>query len=71
MPVELDLRAGRRLPGQVEVAAYYAVSEALANAAKHARASAVHVELDVSAATLRWRSATTGSAALTPHRGPG
>src|ERR1700733_5271649 len=34
VPVELDLRAGR-LPGQVEVAAYYAVSEALANAAKH------------------------------------
>ena len=33
VPVELDLRAGR-LPGQVEVAAYYAVSEALANAAK-------------------------------------
>ena len=45
VPVELDLRAGRRLPGQVEVAAYYAVSEALANAAKHAHASAVHVEL--------------------------
>ena len=45
MPVELDLRAGRRLPEPVEVAAYYAVSEALANAAKHARASAVHVEL--------------------------
>jgi signal transduction histidine kinase len=37
VPVELDLRAGRRLPGQVEAAAYYAVSETLANAAKHAR----------------------------------
>jgi signal transduction histidine kinase len=45
LPVELDLRAGRRLPEQVEVGAYYAVSEALANAAKHARASVVHVEL--------------------------
>jgi len=39
VPVELDLRVGRRLPDQVEVAAYYAVSEALANAAKHAQAS--------------------------------
>ena len=46
VPVELDLRTKRRLPGPVEVAAYYAVSEALANAAKHARASAVQVELD-------------------------
>ena len=46
VPVELDLRSGRRLPGHVEVAAYYAVSEALANAAKHAHASAVQIELD-------------------------
>ncbi len=53
VPVELDLRTGRRLPDQVEVAAYYAVSEALANAAKHARASAVQVELDAPDATLR------------------
>ncbi len=44
VPVELDLHAGR-LPEHVEVAAYYAVSEALANAAKHARASVVQVEL--------------------------
>ena len=53
VPVELDLRTGRRLPGQVEVAAYYAVSEALANAAKHAHASVVHVEADALDATLR------------------
>jgi signal transduction histidine kinase len=36
VPVKLDLRTGPRLPQPVEVAAYYAVSEALANAAKHA-----------------------------------
>ena len=53
VPVELDLRTGRRLPGQVEVAAYYAVSEAQTNAAKHSRASAVHVELDAPDATLQ------------------
>jgi signal transduction histidine kinase len=47
VPVKLDLRTGRRLPGHVEVAAYYAVSEALTNAAKHARVSVVHVELDI------------------------
>lgn len=46
VPVELDLHAGRLLPERVQVAAYYVVSEALTNAAKHARASVVHVELD-------------------------
>jgi DDE superfamily endonuclease len=45
VPVELNLRVERRLPDQAGVAAYYAVSEALASAAKHAQASAVQVEL--------------------------
>jgi signal transduction histidine kinase len=34
-----------RLPERVEAAAYYLVAEALTNAAKHARASCVSVEL--------------------------
>jgi signal transduction histidine kinase len=46
VPVELDLHVGRPLPEPVEVAAYYVVSEALTNAAKHAHASVVNVELD-------------------------
>jgi signal transduction histidine kinase len=46
VPVELDLGPKRRLPEQVEVAAYYVVSEALTNAAKHAQASVVNVELE-------------------------
>jgi signal transduction histidine kinase len=53
VPVELDLHAGRRLPEPVEVAAYYVVSEALTNAAKHAHASVVHVELDTHDAVLQ------------------
>ena len=55
VPVHLDLRADGRLPGQVEVSAYYVVAEALTNAAKHARASAVTVtvEADATDAVLR------------------
>jgi signal transduction histidine kinase len=43
VPVELTVELSCRLPERVEVAAYYVVSEALANAAKHARASATQV----------------------------
>jgi signal transduction histidine kinase len=46
VPVELDMRADRRLPEPIEIAAYYLVAEALTNVAKHAHASTVHVELD-------------------------
>jgi signal transduction histidine kinase len=71
MPVELDLRTARRLPGQVEVAAYYAVSEALTNAAKHARASALYVELDAPDATLRLTIRDDGIGGADPNQGSG
>jgi signal transduction histidine kinase len=71
VPVELDLRTGRRLPDQVEVAAYYAVSEALANVAKHARASVVQVELDAPGATLRLAIRDDGIGGADPAGGSG
>jgi signal transduction histidine kinase len=43
LPVELELPSDERLPKRVEAAAYYVVSEALANVVKYAHASAVNV----------------------------
>ena len=71
LPVELDLRATRRLPEQIEVAAYYAVSEALTNAAKHAHASVVHVELGGHDATVRLAIRDDGVGGADPARGSG
>ncbi len=45
IPVELHVR-GPRLPEPVEVATYYALSEALTNAIKHSRASVITIEIE-------------------------
>jgi signal transduction histidine kinase len=45
LPVEVDHALEERLPPPVEAAAYYVVSESLANVAKYAQASAVHVRV--------------------------
>jgi signal transduction histidine kinase len=42
VPTKVDVQVGR-LPERVEVAAYYLVSEAVANAAKHAQASTLSI----------------------------
>jgi signal transduction histidine kinase len=69
--VELDLRNDRRLPERVEVAAYYVVSEALTNAAKHAHASVVHVEVDVDDSIVQLAIRDDGSGGADPARGSG
>jgi signal transduction histidine kinase len=71
IPVELDLRAEMRLPEQVEVAAYYVVSEALANTAKHARASVVHVAVEAEESMLRVSIRDDGIGGADPGRGSG
>jgi signal transduction histidine kinase len=43
LPVEVDVRLPERLPTPVETAAYYVISEALTNIAKHAGASRAQV----------------------------
>jgi signal transduction histidine kinase len=51
-PVELHV-SGPRLPEPVEVATYYAVSEALTNAIKHARASVITIEIESTDTSVR------------------
>jgi signal transduction histidine kinase len=45
IPIALDIRTDTRLPAPIEVAAYYVISEALANAAKHAQASRIDISV--------------------------
>ena len=71
IPVELDLRTETRLPEPVEIAAYYIVSEALTNTAKHARASVVHVAVEVRHGVLELSIRDDGSGGADPARGSG
>lgn len=52
VPVDLAVRVERHLTEPVEVGAYFVVSEALTNAAKHARASAIKVAVTASSTVL-------------------
>jgi PAS domain S-box-containing protein len=71
VPVELEVRAERRLPEPVEVAVYYVVSEALTNTAKHALASAVHVAVKERDGVLELSIRDDGSGGADPTRGSG
>jgi signal transduction histidine kinase len=48
IPVNLHMSEFGRLPDGVEVAAYYVVSEALANSAKHSQASTIEITVSTS-----------------------
>jgi signal transduction histidine kinase len=48
VPVDLDIQVEGRLPEPVEIAAYYTVSEALTNAAKHAHATTARIDVAAS-----------------------
>jgi signal transduction histidine kinase len=71
VPVDLSVRVGGRLPERVEVAAYYVVSEALTNAAKHAGASVVRVDVGTAGDTLRLLVQDDGVGGADPSRGSG
>jgi PAS domain S-box-containing protein len=71
LPVQLDIGGPMQLPERAEVAAYYVVSEGLSNAAKHARASMVHVELKVDSAVVEVSIRDDGIGGADPDRGSG
>jgi signal transduction histidine kinase len=71
VPVELDLDLPARLPEPVEVAAYYVVSEALANAAKYARAQVVEVAVSARDGPLRLSVRDDGVGGAAPGAGSG
>jgi signal transduction histidine kinase len=71
VPVELDLRVDGRLPSTIEVAAYYVVSEALTNAAKHAQASLVEVGMVTEDGLLRATIRDNGTGVPDPSKGTG
>src|SRR5205085_8942474 len=60
-----------RLPEPIEVAAYYVASEALANAAKHAKASRVEVSLASRNGSLLLSIRDDGVGGADPARGSG
>jgi signal transduction histidine kinase len=71
IPVELDLKADRRLPENVEVAAYFVTSEALTNAAKHSQASVIHVHFEAQDGIARLAIRDDGLGGAEPGRGSG
>jgi signal transduction histidine kinase len=69
--VELELTTVARLPQPLEAAAYYVVSEALANAAKHANASLAQVSLQVRDTRLHLSIRDDGIGGADPTQGSG
>jgi signal transduction histidine kinase len=71
VPVRLNVRSEDRFPSEVEVAAYYVVSEALTNAAKYANASYVQIDLHTDEETLQLSIVDDGSGGADPSGGSG
>jgi signal transduction histidine kinase len=71
VPVELQVQIEDPVPDQVEVAAYYVVAEALTNAAKHARASVVRLDVTSDDGTLTLMVRDDGVGGAAPGAGTG
>jgi signal transduction histidine kinase len=73
LPIEVDLRIDARLPGPIEVAAYYVCSEAVTNAVKHASATRAWLSIVHAGGwlTVEVRDDGTGGAEIGSHDGSG
>ena len=71
IPVEVTDAPQERLPDQVEAAAYFVVSECLANVDKHAQASAASVSVQAENGQLRVEVADDGTGGADTENGSG
>jgi signal transduction histidine kinase len=71
VPIRLHLDVDGRLNEPIEVAAYYVVSETLANAAKHAQATSVDIRAKTSDHRLDLTIQDNGIGGADPNRGSG
>jgi signal transduction histidine kinase len=71
LPTHLDLALDRRLPDQIESAAYFTASEALTNAAKHSHGSEVRVVASYDGHNLTVKVADDGIGGATTAAGSG
>ena len=71
LPIELEVSLPGRLVQQLEVTVYYIVSEALTNAAKHASASAVRVEVTTGKGLVQVSVHDDGAGGADPSGGSG
>jgi signal transduction histidine kinase len=71
LPTHLDVAVERRLPDQVESAAYFMASEALTNAAKHSHGREVRVAASYEGHSLTVEVADDGIGGATPAGGSG
>jgi signal transduction histidine kinase len=71
LPVDLHVEVAERFDAGIEAAAYFLVSEALTNVAKHARAEQVSVDVGYTGGTLVVTVADDGVGGADPVRGSG
>ncbi len=71
LPTRLDVTIDRRLPDQIETAAYFLVSEALTNAAKHSHATEIRVFASYRDQRLTMEIGDDGIGSATPTGGSG
>lgn len=69
--MRLQVALGRRLPPEVEATAYFLVSEALTNAARHAQAEVIDVTVSLTPGRLTIVVADDGVGGATAEAGSG